>query len=86
MTVNCGGGTTTTHKQSLPGPFLQNVFYWLYWGIQQEECEENMDSVPDPEAEYTTDFLRSKALFIMKIRDERKLPQVKLKNNIHALY
>ena len=47
-----------------------------YWGIQQEETVEGMDIVFDSEAESAKDFLRAKALFILKIRDERKLPQV----------
>lgn len=47
-----------------------------YWGIQQEESVEDMDLHSDSEAEGVTDFLRAKALFMMKIRDERKLPQV----------
>lgn len=43
--------------------------------IWQVESDEGIDAVPIPVAE-TTDFLRAKALFIMKVRDERKLPQV----------
>lgn len=34
-----------------------------------------MDIVFYSEAESAKDFLRAKALFILKIRDERKLPQ-----------
>ena len=48
-----------------------------YWGIQQEESVKDMDLVPDLEAECATDLLRAKALFIMKIRDKRKLLQEK---------
>ena len=45
--------------------------------IWQDESDE--DPVPIPEADSNTDFfLRAKPLFIMKVRDKRKLPRVSL--------